>query len=386
MDTPSGHDAEGIDATTFVLPPAAALSGASERGASDNGPRTPPVPTSSATRLGSVSADSPVARPQHQRGEGSPRPALGPRAQTSFAASSSARSRLASAEERRAAPADSIGSVLSHAAASRRASTAHGRNPSSSSVSGEAVGITTAVISPTSPRSPNAVSSSGSAGFIYPIKSAVSVKPTAGDASLASPRGQTATASSSDKRHSQSSNEEQDAAAASAAAMRRVSSDPSQPGAGGSPWEPEEESSGYFGKVHPRSSSHASGSDSQESGRPRSSASAGEGPGTPGSGRPGLRSSDTVSSSSEWETRSALASKEKAALERDRERLEQMTQTRFRHVETPDGHMVVTGRDNELTRCEDEVSTRTLWTLRYGVLMAPCSRFTSRAPSKALAA
>lgn len=37
-----------------------------------------------------------------------------------------------------------------------------------------------------------------------------------------------------------------------------------------------------------------------------------------------------------------------------REHIEAMTQTRFKHVETEDGHMVLTGRDGVLMRCEDE--------------------------------
>lgn len=48
--------------------------------------------------------------------------------------------------------------------------------------------------------------------------------------------------------------------------------------------------------------------------------------------------------------------REAAAEAREQERLENMTQARFKYVETADGHMVVTGRDGELTRCEDEVS------------------------------
>lgn len=39
----------------------------------------------------------------------------------------------------------------------------------------------------------------------------------------------------------------------------------------------------------------------------------------------------------------------------EREQLEAMTQTRFKHVETDEGHMILTGRDGELLRCEDEV-------------------------------
>ncbi|CAO1636867.1 unnamed protein product [Sympodiomycopsis kandeliae] len=38
----------------------------------------------------------------------------------------------------------------------------------------------------------------------------------------------------------------------------------------------------------------------------------------------------------------------------ERDRIESMTQTRFKHVETEDGHMILTGRDGELLRCEDE--------------------------------
>lgn len=38
------------------------------------------------------------------------------------------------------------------------------------------------------------------------------------------------------------------------------------------------------------------------------------------------------------------------------QRLESMMQPRFRHIETEQGHMVVTGRDGEISRCEDEVS------------------------------
>lgn len=38
----------------------------------------------------------------------------------------------------------------------------------------------------------------------------------------------------------------------------------------------------------------------------------------------------------------------------EKEMLEIMTQPRFRHVETEHGHMVLTGRDGEITRCEDE--------------------------------
>lgn len=40
----------------------------------------------------------------------------------------------------------------------------------------------------------------------------------------------------------------------------------------------------------------------------------------------------------------------------DKDLLERMTLPRFRHVETDQGHMVVTGREGEITRCEDEVS------------------------------
>lgn len=45
--------------------------------------------------------------------------------------------------------------------------------------------------------------------------------------------------------------------------------------------------------------------------------------------------------------------------EAERVRLHNMLlTTRFKHVQTPDGHMVVTGVDGELMRCEDEVSGR----------------------------
>lgn len=42
--------------------------------------------------------------------------------------------------------------------------------------------------------------------------------------------------------------------------------------------------------------------------------------------------------------------------EEEKDRLESMTQTRFKHVATEEGHMVLTGRDGVLMRCEDEVS------------------------------
>lgn len=38
----------------------------------------------------------------------------------------------------------------------------------------------------------------------------------------------------------------------------------------------------------------------------------------------------------------------------ERAHLEAMTQTRFKHVATEEGHMILTGRDGELLRCEDE--------------------------------
>ena len=38
----------------------------------------------------------------------------------------------------------------------------------------------------------------------------------------------------------------------------------------------------------------------------------------------------------------------------DKDVMERMTQPRFRHVETEEGHMIVTGRDGEIARCEDE--------------------------------
>jgi hypothetical protein len=38
----------------------------------------------------------------------------------------------------------------------------------------------------------------------------------------------------------------------------------------------------------------------------------------------------------------------------EKEMMETMTQPRFRHVETEHGHMILTGRDGEITRCEDE--------------------------------
>jgi len=45
----------------------------------------------------------------------------------------------------------------------------------------------------------------------------------------------------------------------------------------------------------------------------------------------------------------------KTAVKRtEKEMLETMTQPRFRHVQTEHGHMVVTGRDGEIQRCEDE--------------------------------
>lgn len=37
--------------------------------------------------------------------------------------------------------------------------------------------------------------------------------------------------------------------------------------------------------------------------------------------------------------------------------IERATTARFEHVETKDGHMILTGRAGKLTRCEDEVST-----------------------------
>ncbi|EPQ27766.1 uncharacterized protein PFL1_04512 [Pseudozyma flocculosa PF-1] len=37
-----------------------------------------------------------------------------------------------------------------------------------------------------------------------------------------------------------------------------------------------------------------------------------------------------------------------------RDKLEAMTTRRFEHVETPEGHMILTGREGELARCEDE--------------------------------
>lgn len=40
----------------------------------------------------------------------------------------------------------------------------------------------------------------------------------------------------------------------------------------------------------------------------------------------------------------------------EKDHIEEMTQMRFKHVETEDGHMILTGRDGVLMRCEDEVS------------------------------
>lgn len=40
----------------------------------------------------------------------------------------------------------------------------------------------------------------------------------------------------------------------------------------------------------------------------------------------------------------------------EKDEIEEMTQMRFKHVETEDGHMILTGRDGVLMRCEDEVS------------------------------
>lgn len=40
----------------------------------------------------------------------------------------------------------------------------------------------------------------------------------------------------------------------------------------------------------------------------------------------------------------------------EKETTEKMTHTSFKHVETEEGHMVLTGRDGVLLRCEDEVS------------------------------
>ncbi|UZJ54933.1 hypothetical protein CBS101457_004253 [Exobasidium rhododendri] len=45
---------------------------------------------------------------------------------------------------------------------------------------------------------------------------------------------------------------------------------------------------------------------------------------------------------------------EAKAKSREKDMLEKMTQPRFRHVETEHGHMVVTGRDGDIQRCEDE--------------------------------
>lgn len=50
------------------------------------------------------------------------------------------------------------------------------------------------------------------------------------------------------------------------------------------------------------------------------------------------------------------ARRQAAADAAEKARLESMTQTRFTHVATPDGHMIVTGRQKELTKCEEEVS------------------------------
>ncbi|CEH19422.1 phytochrome-like protein [Ceraceosorus bombacis] len=49
-----------------------------------------------------------------------------------------------------------------------------------------------------------------------------------------------------------------------------------------------------------------------------------------------------------------LARREALAEAAEKDRLESMTQTRFTHIATPDGHMIVTGRQKELTRCEEE--------------------------------
>lgn len=58
----------------------------------------------------------------------------------------------------------------------------------------------------------------------------------------------------------------------------------------------------------------------------------------------------------EGATAHVLSTREQRLLESERNRLEAMTTTRFSHVQTADGHMVVTGRDGQLARCEDEVS------------------------------
>jgi hypothetical protein len=42
------------------------------------------------------------------------------------------------------------------------------------------------------------------------------------------------------------------------------------------------------------------------------------------------------------------------ARQAEKEMTETMTHPRFRHVETEQGHMILTGRDGEITRCEDE--------------------------------
>lgn len=45
---------------------------------------------------------------------------------------------------------------------------------------------------------------------------------------------------------------------------------------------------------------------------------------------------------------------QKTATAAEKDMLESMTQPRFRHIETEHGHMVLTGRDGEIARCEDE--------------------------------
>lgn len=214
-------------------------------------------------------------------------------------------------------------------------------SPSSSPASDETTAPT-----PKSPRSVGGLSG-GSQAFIYPIRSAVSVKTrTPGQSSSVGDNPQTPLSPSADERYHPE--------------LRRSST---------------RSSYGFPSMPPPPPSSRSDGPPVRDD--------------VP-SGESSKHSENTASSEAESSVSSSavpLNGPDTNATDvfdsEERDELEQRTQMRFKHVQTDEGHMVLTGRDGVLLRCEDEVSVCARVRFR---LRPRCHRALTKDPSPLSAA
>lgn len=213
------------------------------------------------------------------------------------------------------------------------------------------------------PRSPDSIRSS-KAAFIYPIRSAVSVKPLKGDPSsdsdsTSSRRDSSASANESDEDGNGKfkftiPNKPQMSRTSTSTSSSRVQK-VSNSGADllelthMSLQEDEDKGVSSSGDTDSGSESdadaHSAGSHPSEEARMMNE------------GSEMTRKPTNTSIERENARRDSVANKAShiaSAQAAEKEMMETMTQPRFRHVETEQGHMILTGRDGEITRCEDE--------------------------------